>query len=406
MNAFSDAARVLRGEGVESAGAARVLDDFGLGDGGPHIEALLEVAARASRAFELTSPWAPGLCFVGATLDPASFGLVGHPAVDAGGCGLRLGDAFTSCMGEAAERLSALASGNEPVASSTPDAREAALFELDDLEIDWLPARDLIHERGARVPARRALVSHQREGGVGSTGCAAGTNSADAIMRGLLELIERDAAALWWEGGARPRAVALQDAAGAAEMLVRLRQGHAERPTRLLDITADLRVPVCAAISHDRDGRGLACGLSAGTTLAVAARSAVLELCQMELALVLARWKENKGEEASLSVQDRRHLRLACEIDAETCPLLLPASGPAFHPPLKEHPASLAQRLAAAGIDAFAVELTRENIGVPVARAVAPHLQMLPMRTRTRRLCETMTRTGGGRPYTNGADLL
>src|SRR5690606_20245552 len=48
-----------------------------------------------------------------------------------------------------------------------------------------------------------------------STGCAAGPSFEAAAARALLELVERDAASLWWIGGRRARPVA---AAGAANV--------------------------------------------------------------------------------------------------------------------------------------------------------------------------------------------
>jgi YcaO cyclodehydratase, ATP-ad Mg2+-binding len=57
-----------------------------------------------------------------------------------------------------------------------------------------------------------------------STGCAAGVTVAAATLRALLELIERDAVALWWRGGRRGRAIGSDDEAGraAAELLAQV----------------------------------------------------------------------------------------------------------------------------------------------------------------------------------------
>lgn len=106
-----------------------------------------------------------------------------------------------------------------------------------------------------------------------STGCAAGPSFEAAAARALLELVERDAASLWWIGGRRARPVAAAGAANveAVRLLASLREWSKERTTWLLDITTDIEIPTLAAVSVDADGRGLACGLAARPTFEQAA---------------------------------------------------------------------------------------------------------------------------------------
>ena len=73
----------------------------------PHRAALLRAAARFRRLFRLAVPDAPGLCFFGAEVDPATFGAPGHglPPVSSAGSGLSWGTAFECCVGEGIEYL-------------------------------------------------------------------------------------------------------------------------------------------------------------------------------------------------------------------------------------------------------------------------------------------------------------
>ena len=82
-----------------------------------------------------------------------------------------------------------------------------------------------------------------------STGSAAGQSWDAAALHGLLELIERDAASLWWQGGSRGKSIPPGDEAEimAETLLAQLRQGASARRSWLLDITTDIGVPCVAA---------------------------------------------------------------------------------------------------------------------------------------------------------------
>jgi ribosomal protein S12 methylthiotransferase accessory factor len=246
-----------------------------------------------------------------------------------------------------------------------------------------------------------------------STGCGAGRTQADAVLHGLCELVERDAAGLWWRGGMRGRPLALEDPAlrEAAALLAALRQGSDSRRTWLLDITTDLGIPAIAAISSHANGKGFACGLGARPTLAGAARGAIMELCQCELAHAVVAAKRAEGGEARLNDRDRDHLARATQIDADTCSLLHPRGMPARHEACSsEEPVEqirwLTTRLAALGIEAFVVDLTRPAFAIPVVRVIAPGLQIEPSRLESARLRRAMLATGGGQQATNGVPLF
>jgi ribosomal protein S12 methylthiotransferase accessory factor len=226
-----------------------------------------------------------------------------------------------------------------------------------------------------------------------SSGAAAGPSFETAALRAVLELCERDAAAMWWLGGCRPKRFALEHPTikAGAELIERLRQGEAARRTLLLDITTDNGIPVVAAVSVDHDGRGMACGLSSRLTASDAARAAVLEMCQMEMAAPIAEAKRAEGGDALLNDADRRHLRRA-EFATADCELLHPrdmsrhaTSGPPATLGLKGMIGHLRDR----GIRLFLVDHTRQDIGVAVARAVSPDLQPFSAAVSTKRFAQT-----------------
>jgi ribosomal protein S12 methylthiotransferase accessory factor len=58
------------------------------------------------------------------------------------------------------------------------------------------------------------------------------------------------------------------------------------------------------------------------------------------------------------------------------------------------------------GIETFRIDLTRQHFAVPVARVIAPGLQLEPSEIVTTRLRQSIMRTGGGASYTGGVALI
>jgi ribosomal protein S12 methylthiotransferase accessory factor len=378
---------------------------------------LLRFAAGFDDFFSLDSPFAPGLAFFGGVVSPALAGPAhdGLPSVSVTGRGMTLKKAFEGCVGEAIEYVSQLS--REPdaifVEGAAPAAHDAAARGLDRWlvgapRMEWMNATRL--SDGApvalpvdvclrRPPATRAFNPPFLLG----TGTAAGPNLEAATLHAVLELIERDALGLWWKGGRRGFAVD-EDRAEFALTLSALRRGRAERETWLLDITTDLAVPCIVALSCAADGGGFAFGAAARLTLAEAARTALLELCQLELALhIVLRKARERGAEA-LNAADRKHLARA-EIDARRCLLLQPLA----QRRIAAGPAGLAGIIARArelGVEFHRIDITRDPPGVAAVRMVAPALQPEPSGIVSARLQQVIAATGGGDAYSGGVELL
>jgi ribosomal protein S12 methylthiotransferase accessory factor len=392
-----------------------------------HGPAVARAASLATRSFLLRAPWAPGLRCAGAEFDPArlstawKFDRRYHVA----GSGQTIEDAFASCVAEGVERLSQLerpgdlaGAGSllEPPGAVMPamrDGIEERWRPARNTRVDWVAAHMLPDGVPVLVPAdwclRRAVDGPLADPATPlSTGTAAGRDHEDAALRAILELVERDAAALWWVGGNRARSLSMDSptVADAAALLSALRHGGTQRVTWLLDITSDLQVPCVAALSVDPDGRGLSCGLAARAGRPQAARAAILELCQMEVALLLSRHRRATG--AALTDLDQRHLDRATAIDAERYPLIHPfgipssEAAPAADAGLRDITAILARQ----GVEVALVDLSRPEYGIPVVHAVAPALQLMPSEVMTARLRRMIAETGGGERFTQGVRLL
>ena len=446
-NLFASSALALLGEDPEAARDPRVRHllealgyaparESGGAEAGPEMRqraCLLKAASRFVRVFRLAAPDAPGLVCFGAEVDPglADPMHAGSPTVSVSGVGITLQEAFQGCIGEGIEYLSQLQTDDDrlessgfldPAAEFNPSARDflaAVSAYCSQLEgFSWLRATRLSDRHEVLLPAdlcvrrppgRREIKPPFPLG----TGSAAGTSLAAAALHGMLELIERDAASLWWRGGRRGAAVPPDHEAQrmAEDLLLWLRQGHSARRNWLLDITTNIGIPCVASVSCTQDGFGFAFGLAARPTLMAAARSAILEMCQIELAHSVVEAKRRERGEAALNQQDWIHRRRATMFNVDRCPLLHPVPLPVEHMSFGVTDPNgvlmlIVERLEQFGIETFGLNLTRPRFAVPVARVIAPGLQLEPSGIITSRLADMITQTGGGAIYTDGVALI
>jgi len=418
------AAAVLTG-----AGAAGLLRTLGYDDADADATSgrirMLRAAASFRRLFRLPVPDAPGLTFFGAEADPARLGPHNAqlPVGGVAGSGLDPRRAFESCIGEGIEYLSQFAQPDDPL-ETRPLAACAGIFEpaargfvesvlsACDVSagraIDWTPVRRLTDDAVSWFPAdlclRRAAPDFVPPLKL-SIGCAAGATRDVATLRGLLELIERDAVALWWQGGRRGRSIPVNNEI--ATLLARVRAGQGGRQTMLLDITTDFGVPVVAAFSTRPDGHDFAIGMSARTSQAEAVRSAIFEMCQSELSLRVIAAKRRESGQAALNDSDLHQQARASSLNPNTCLLLRPDNNaPAPHIVSDETVDAIARRLAERGVVAWSLDLTRPQFEIPVVRVIAPELQLTPCEIITARLARVIAETGGGEQHSGGVALL
>lgn len=383
---------------------------------------MLRAAARFRRLFRLPMPDAPGLSFFGAEAHPVCVGAhnAGLAVSGFAGSGLTPRQAFEACVGEGVEYLSQFVQPDDPVQSATIDALEldpelygfvravlGACGIPADRAIDWVPVRRLSDGARRWYPADLCL----RRAGADfvaplklSTGCAAGATREAATQHAMLELIERDAVALWWRGGRRGRTIVPESEAGiaATALLLQLRQTQGGRQTSLLDITTDVGIPVVVAFSLRQDGGGFALGFGARMSLAEAARSAIFEMCQAELSLHVIAAKRRQSGEAALNESDRRQLERA-KLHPDTCPLLLPRDDGAAVSVVEGDAIEVVARR---GIVAYSIDLTRPIFGVPVVRVIAPGLQLEPCEIIGDRLARAIAETGGAAKHSGGIALM
>ena len=208
---------------------------------------------------------------------------------NAGGKGLTAPQAQASALGEAIERYSGVFQGDEPRFGATRrELGEAAIHPnacmgfserqyrererwngrgskvhhvpepFDDSEsVAWTPLWSLTASAPRYLPTAYcyygAEVAGARFAIADSNGCAAGNNLEEAILQGFLELVERDAVAIWWFNRLSMPGVDLASFGDEAAAFA-LQHRRLGREISGLDLTSDLGIPTYAAISRRSAG--------------------------------------------------------------------------------------------------------------------------------------------------------
>ncbi|ALX14621.1 bacteriocin biosynthesis cyclodehydratase [Burkholderia cepacia JBK9] len=257
--------------------------------------------------------------------------------------------------------------------------------------IDWTPAWSLVNGRRRLVPlsycyaetpgSAQALAACVHN----PNGCAAGSSVDEAILQGMLELIERDAVAIWWYNRvARPGIDLASFGDAYFDALV---HEYATFGWRVwaLDITTDLGVPTVAALAENpQDGR-FSIGFGCHPDGRIAVQRALTEVNQL---LDIAADAPHPWDRDTLP--ETGFLYPAAGVPATTRSTWQPIDAASL-------PAALAHctgRIAAAGMDVLVVDKTRPDIGLCVVQVIAPGLCHFWPRFGAQRLYSVPVRLG------------
>jgi oxazoline/thiazoline synthase len=275
------------------------------------------------------------------------------------------------------------------------------------VEIDWSPLWSLRDDRFKYLPT--GLLYYFDDGAgdgrthADSNGCAAGNTLEEAIVQGFLELVERDAYAIWWYNRLKRAEVDL-DRIG-DPYITDLRSQLASMGRRLwaLDVTSDLGVPAIVAVSHWTEGNRecLETGAGAHFDFRIAVLRAITELNQ---GVAIAGMDESRpgyaapGHAAPLPLREHRYL-----LPDSTAPRPRPIR---FTAALdrREQVLTCVKLAKQHGFDFLVLDQTRPDIEVPVARVVVPGLRHFYRRFAPGRLYDVPVKLGlRQRPSREGA---
>lgn len=225
-----------------------------------------------------------------------------------------------------------------------------------------------------------------------SNGCAAGETMEQAVEHALLELIERDAIALWWTARLPRPGLVLPECAEVEDIVSEFTAR--QRRVWLLDLTTDVGVPVAAAIAAATTGSAR---FSFGFGAAFAARRAVLRALY-ELRQNEAIHEETPQPDDPHSMHNA-HLHWLKDARLEANPHFVPqGSGRILSAAARTNLESLLRDLADRGWNVCALDLSRPETKTPAVRLIAPDLAVPYHRFACQRIQQALKKGFGPNP--------
>ncbi len=326
--------------------------------------------------------------------------------------------AKASCLGEAIERYCGTYSGDEMrVRGTYSQMRESAIHPSAYLhysqlqysirqewnrqhhliqwipepfdethEIDWTPVWSLTHQRFKYLPTAYCYFSYPLPDNYcfcwsDTNGNAAGNTLEEAILQGFMELVERDAVALWWYNrlsrpGVQPESF---DQPNLPQLQAYYHKLH--RDFWVLDITSDLDIPTFAAISRrtNQQPEDIRFGFGCHFDAKIALLRAVTEMNQM----VFLASAPNPDGKATFSRPD---MQTWCETATlENQPYLVPDANvtPKVYGDYTQHWSDdcledvkrCVDIVAKQGLETLVLNQTRPDIGMSVIKVIVPGLR-------------------------------
>ena len=256
-----------------------------------------------------------------------------------------------------------------------------------DAEIDWSPVWSFTRQQHRWLPTSMlygipAELRGPYDQVADSNGCAAGNTLEEAILQGFYELAERDAFAIWWYNRLRMPSVDLDsfedDYLGSAVTYYR----RQDREMWMLDVTADLGIPVFVALSRrpDAETEDIIYGAGAHADPRIAALRAICELNQC--LTWLPRPGSGDGKPAiddPLALWWWKTARLA-DCDWLASALDMPPRKAEDYPRVytadtRDDVEYCRGLVEAQGMELLALDQTRPDIGMPVVRVIVPGMR-------------------------------
>ena len=273
----------------------------------------------------------------------------------------------------------------------------------DERAIDWSPVWSM--SRGAVRYVPTAFAYYQYKDSVqpdlcrgDSNGNASGNSIEEAILQGFLELVERDAVALWWYNRIQKPGL---DISTVDEPYL---QRHAAalrsrgRETWILDLTSDLGIPVYVAVSRQVDSarENLMFGFGAHLDAKIAAVRAVTEMNQM-----LTNIPSDDAELSESQVAKSEMLQWLTTATLAAHPYLAPlpdavplASSVSTSDDLRDDVLTCQSILERHGMEMLVLDQTRPDLQIPVVKVIVPGLRHFWARFARGRLYDVPVKMG------------
>jgi oxazoline/thiazoline synthase len=263
-------------------------------------------------------------------------------------------------------------------------------------KVEWSPVWSLRDGRFKYIPTTLLYFFYSGPAAfrADSNGCAAGNTIEEAIVQGFLELVERDAYAIWWYNRSQRAEVDLSQYDDSYVHDLHTQLADAGRKLWVLDVTSDLGVPTYVAILHwmQNGQENIEFGSGAHFDKRIALLRTLTELNQF---LAIGLMGGGSGEKPSLD--GVTPLRL------QDHPFLTPGRHVNVPPAISNVDAldntrdqvlacvDLARR---AGLDFLVLNQTRPDVEVPIVRVIVPGLRHFYQRFAPGRLYDVPVKLG------------
>jgi putative methanogenesis marker protein 1 len=325
-----------------------------------------------------------------------------RPTADTGavsvynGKGATPAEARVSAMMEGIERYSAEILDRELLMAAHHDliGRASAIFPGDLIlprnadphqRIPWVAGYDLMSEEEIYVPAHSVFhplpPEYPQLFRTNTNGLASGNTREEAVFHGLMEVIERDAWSLVEATrNTGPRVTGISTGI-AADLLGKFAKADVE--VHIKDISSDLGIPTIAAVSDDtllQDPALLTIGMGSHTSASIALLRALTEVAQSRLTQIHGAREDTAEADIRKTIgydRVKRMNRYWFAADGEVNFSTIPSfDSDDFLTDIR----FTLDILRKSGIEhVIVVDLTRDEIGVPVVRVIVPGLEVYGM---------------------------
>jgi thiazole/oxazole-forming peptide maturase SagD family component len=264
-------------------------------------------------------------------------------------------------------------------------------------KVEWSPVWSLRDHRFKYLPTSILYFFY---GGhatfhADSNGCAAGNTLEEAIVQGFLELVERDAYAIWWYNRSQRVEVDLSQFNDSYIRDLQTQLADAGRKLWVLDVTSDLGVPTYVAILHwmQNGQENIEFGSGAHFDPRIAMLRTLTELNQF---LSIGLMGGGSGEKSSLDGTTPLRLQDHPFLTPSTNPTLQPGSCAKLGPldNTRQQVDACVDIATRAGLDFLVLDQTRPDVEVPVVRVIVPGLRHFYRRFAPGRLYDVPVKLG------------
>jgi bacteriocin biosynthesis cyclodehydratase domain-containing protein len=256
----------------------------------------------------------------------------------------------------------------------------------EEAEVEWTPVWSLTRRESRFLPTAFCYYDYPAGEEIYCVACsngnAAGNTLEEAILQGFLELVERDSVALWWYNRVSRPEVNLDSFEEPYLGKLRDYLRKHRRSLWVLDLTADLSVPVFAALSRRTDGEPeqIMFGFGAHLDPRIALMRAVTELNQMQWWVIA---NEDRQTPAYLTNSYTSTWLRTATVSNQPY-LVADASAPArvasdypqnWTDDLRDDVLACQSLVERHGMEMLVLDQTRPDIGLPVVKVVVPGLR-------------------------------